>query len=123
MKAHARIVLLALTSIAISSCAHPAKGSSEPVPTADASRDVVMPPQLLSSGGVIRLESSGGRTRGTVEVPIDAEGKPNLFAMRFIGTFSQVIRKSITEFIEQSTFVSATRNGVPVKGVFKMTFR
>lgn len=122
MMFHPRMVLCALGLVAVSACSHAAKSSSDAAPSPEMRGDVVIPARI-SSASVIRFRSVGSRPRGTVEIPVDANGRADVLGVRFMGTFSEVTRQDIIEFVEQANFVAATRNGVPERGKVKMTFK
>ncbi len=63
------------------------------------------------------------RFHGTVDVPIDETGHPVTNEARFIGNASSDARREITAWLERLSFEPATRNGVPVRGSFKMKFK
>ena len=124
MKFHSRIVVCALGFTAISACSHPATSSSETAPSPDAKGDIVVGARMTANAiSTMRISSVGSRPHGTVEIPVDATGRADVYGIRFIGTFSDVTRRDIADFVAQASFVPASRNGVPEKGVVKMTFR
>jgi hypothetical protein len=70
------------------------------------------------------LRSSSSRPfRGTVEIPIDDQGRADVFGMRVIGTMDDTMKKSLQEYLRTLEFSPATRDGVPVVGIFTMKFR
>jgi hypothetical protein len=69
------------------------------------------------------LHSRGGRPRGTVEVPVDVSGTPNVFGIRFLGSFDDLTRRDLTDYISQLFFTPAKTNGIQTAGVFKMEFK
>ena len=124
MKLYPRTVFCALGLMAASACSHPATSSSEIAPSPDAKGDVVVPARMTANAiSTMRISSVGSRPSGTVEIPVDASGRPDIYGIRFIGTFSDVTRRDIADFVSQASFIPAMRNGVPEKGVVKMTFR
>jgi hypothetical protein len=123
MPSYPRTVLLALNLITISACAHPPKGSSEVSGSEVHTDDVVIQPRMLGSKTQLMLRSRGVRPQGTIEIPVNASGIPDVFGMRFIGTFDDLTRQDLSDWIGQSMFAPAKRNGLPAAGVFKMTFR
>ncbi len=40
-----------------------------------------------------------------------------------MGRITDEVRRELVAYLEQFTYAPATRNGVPVPGVFKMKFR
>jgi hypothetical protein len=123
MKSHIRVIRVALSMIMVAACAHPAKAPSEPVSSAGAGGDVVTPPKIMAAAGTLKLRSRGGRIRGKVQVPVDASGRPDVFGIRFMGTFEELTKRDLIDYIGQQTFTPAKRNGLPTAGVFEMTFR
>jgi hypothetical protein len=115
--------LLVLSSITVSACAHATKVSSEGVTSNVQSGDVVVQPRMLGSRTQLTLRSRGVRPHGTIEIPIDATGVPDVFGMKFIGAFDDLTKKDLADYISQSFFAPAKRNGVAEAGVFKMGFR
>ncbi len=69
------------------------------------------------------FRTMGTPPHGTVEIPVDVQGRPDTFGMKFFGAFSEATRRGILDFVAQATFLPAKRNGVPSAGVFTMTFR
>jgi len=122
MSSYPRTALLALNLIAVSACAHPAKESSQ-VSASDAQHDVVVPPTVLFSKTQLTLRSRGVRPHGTVEVPVDASGTPNVFGIRFLGSFDDLTRKDLADYISQLFFTPAKRNGIQTAGIYKMEFK
>ena len=123
MKPHTRILMLAVSCFAVSACAHAAKPPSEPVSPSGDSADVVVSPRVITVVGQLKLRSRGGRPRGTVQVPIDTSGRPDVFGIRFIGNFDDLTRQDLVEYLGQQIFTPAKKNGVPVTGVYEMIFR
>jgi hypothetical protein len=123
MKSHIRVIRVALSFIMVSACAHPATVPSEPVSSADVGAGVVIPPKMISSIGMFKLRSRGGRPRGKVEVPVDASGRPDLSRIRFIGNFDDLMKEDLIDYLGRQAFTPAKRNGLPTAGVFEMTFR
>jgi len=81
----------------------------------------IIPATLKSTGGPVVLYMQV--FHGTVEVPIDETGRPVTSEARFIGNASSDARREITAWLERLSFEPATRNGVPVRGSFKMKFK
>lgn len=123
MKRHSRILMIALPFFAVSACAHAAKPPSEPVSSSGDSADVVVSPRVMTAVGRLKLRSRDGRPRGTVQVPIDTFGRPDVFGIRFIGNFDDLTRQDLVEHLGQQIFTPAKKNGVPVTGVYEMIFR
>ena len=123
MKHHTRILLCTIGLAAVSACAHPATSSSGTALSPDPKNDIVIAPRMTGGTGMMSFRSTGSRPRGTVEIPVDATGRPEIFAMRFIGTFSEITRRDIADYVSQASFIPGKRNGVPAPGVFKMTFK
>lgn len=63
------------------------------------------------------------RFHGSIEVPIDETGRPLTSEMRMIGAASEEARREIASWIERMTFTPATKDGVPVRDVFKIKFK
>ena len=84
-------------------------------------KDVLTPAKMKSAGGPAIMYMPV--FHGTVEVPIDETGRPLTSEARFIGNVSSESRREITAWIERLSFEPATRNGVPVRGSFKMKFK
>lgn len=102
-------------------CAHP--GASAKNAIADQS-SIEVPPRMLPTGAPLRLRSTSSRPfRGTVEIPVDVNGRPDEYSIRVIGNMNELTKRDLREWLAQTTFVPAKRDGVPVPGVFKMTFR
>lgn len=123
MKSHTRVIQVALACITVSACAHPARVPSEHVSTADVGADVVIPPKMMPAIGTLKLRGRGSPIHGKVEVPVDASGRPDVSGIRFIGSFDDLTRRDLADYVGQQTFMPAKRNGVPSPGVFEMTFR
>ncbi len=109
--------LLVLSLFMGVACAHSA-GSSRP--GTDAAADSVTPARIVNRATMTRIPV---RFKGTVELPIDATGRPDIGGMRVMGRITDEVRRELSAYLEQFTYAPATRNGVPVSGVFKMTFR
>jgi hypothetical protein len=120
MKLRPLIVACALGLVAVPACSHSVTSSPEAAPSPK-QKDVVIPPRMTGSARV-GIRSIGGPPRGTVEVPIDVTGRPDVFGMRYLGTFSEMTKRDIADYISQARFAPGTRNGIPERGVFKMTF-
>ena len=118
-----RRILCALGVMVVAACTHSSAGVTGSAPSTDQKGDVVVSPRMTGSGRQFSIRSTGGRPSGIVEVPVDATGRADVFGIRFIGRFSDVTRRDITDYIADATFVPAKRNGIPERGVFKMTFR
>jgi hypothetical protein len=116
--------MLAVSCFGVSACAHAAKPPSEPVSSSGESADFVVSPKVITVVGQLKLRSrGGGRPRGTVQVPIDNVGRPDVFGIRFIGNFDDLTRQDLVEFLGQQIFTPAKKNGIPVSGVYEMMFR
>ncbi|HEX6575882.1 MAG TPA: hypothetical protein VF042_13010 [Gemmatimonadaceae bacterium] len=123
MQCDARIAVCVLGLIAVSACSNATTSVSAAGPAKNASGDVVVAPRMVGSNGDMKIRSVGSRPSGTVEVPIDANGRPDIFGIRYTGTFSEVTRRDLADYIAQARFSPAMRNGVPERGIFTMTFR
>ena len=78
----------------------------------------------MQQQGVLRLRTRSARPfRGTVEVPIDENGRADIFRIRVMPQMDELLRRSIEEWIQGVEFTPARRDGVPVAGVFKMKFK
>ena len=118
-----RVFLCVVSLAALSACAHPATSPAAASPSADAKNDVVVPPRMTGGTTMMKFRSTGSRPRGTVEIPVDATGRPDIYGIRYVGTFSDLTRRDIADFVSLATFIPGKRNGVPAAGVFKMTFK
>jgi len=107
-------------SMTLGACAH----SGAPATTEiRKNKSVYVPPQLSSGMTQLSMRTRGGPIRGTIEIPIDASGHADANAIRSTGSMDDLMRQSIREWLEPVTFTPATRDGVPVAGVFTMRFR
>ncbi len=106
----------------LSGCAHAAPKSSVPTAAVGEKGDVVTPPQLISTQ-MIRFSPTPSRPHGIVQVPIDSMGRAEMIGIMFRGTFSDITRRDITDFVSQASFAPAKRNGIPERGVFTLTIR
>ena len=114
---------LLVTLVLFSACAHPKNASTEPAQSSGVQETRIPPRMLPRAGNMVSFRSTGTRPRGTVEVSVDANGRPDIGRIRYSGTFSQVTRRDLEDFFAQASFAPAMVNGVPAPGVFKMTFR
>ena len=115
----ARSIATLLVVLALSGCAH-SRASGDPAPAPS----VVVPPRVTQQQSVLRFRTrSPTRFRGTVEVPVDENGRAEVFRMRVMPRMDDLMRRDIEEWLQGVTFKPATRDGVPVAGVYKMTFR
>jgi hypothetical protein len=64
-----------------------------------------------------------GRFNGTIELPIDETGRPDIPRMRVMGTITDDVRREISDWLAQASYEPATRNGLPVRGVMSIKFR
>jgi hypothetical protein len=46
-----------------------------------------------------------------------------MYGMKFMGSFDELTRKDLIEYFAQQSFEPAKRNGVPIPGIAKMTFK
>jgi hypothetical protein len=117
----ARSVAALLFIVVFAACAHGgASGAGDPASV----KSVVIPPRITQQQSVLRFRTrSPGRFRGTVEVPVDDNGRAEIFRIRVIPRMDDLMRQSIEEWLQGVTFIPARRDGVPVAGVFKMSFR
>lgn len=122
MKCHTRIFLCVIGLAAVSACAYPATSSSETAPSPETRHDVVVPPRMTGGTGMMRFRTTGP-LRGTVEIPVDATGQPDIYGIRYVGTFSEITRRDIADYVSQASFIPGKRNGVPAPGVVKMVFK
>jgi hypothetical protein len=58
-----------------------------------------------------------------MEIPVDPSGVPDVFGIKFQGTFDDLAKQDLADWISQSTFAPARRNGAAVAGVMKITFQ
>ena len=107
-------------SLSVGACAHSGASANPDVPKAQSG---YVPPKMMSGMAQLSLRSRGAPFRGTIDVPIDASGHADANAIRAIGSMDDLMRQSIREWLEQVIFTPATRDGVPVAGVFRMRFR
>ena len=115
-------VAMLVSGLLVAGCAHSAGSVSNVV--ADDQSSILVPPKMLPSGAQMRLRSTSSRPfRGTVEIPVDVNGRPEPNRIRVTGTMSALMKRDLEEYIVQLLFIPAKRDGVPVPGVFKMTFR
>jgi hypothetical protein len=56
-----------------------------------------------------------------VTVDIDANGKADLNTLTLTGAAAEINRKAMTDWLRETTFRPAKRNGVPERGTFRMT--
>jgi hypothetical protein len=72
----------------------------------------------------MRLRSRSSRPfRGSVEIPVDVNGRPEVLAMRVVGNMDDLMKRDLQEWLGQARFVPAKRDGVPVPGIYSMKFR
>jgi hypothetical protein len=116
----ARSVAALLFVLVFAACAH-GGGSAAGDPAAV--KSVVIPPRITQQQNVLRFRTRSGRFRGTVEVPVDETGRAEIFRIRVIPRMDDLMRRDIEEWLQGVTFIPAKRDGVPVAGVFKMSFR
>ena len=116
----ARSIVGMLVVLAASDCAH-ASAPSTPEPAAE--KSVYVQPRIAQQQGVLRIRTRSSRPfRGTVEVPIDENGRADTFRIRIMPSMDDLLRSSIIDWLQGVEFIPARRDGVPVAGVFKMKF-
>jgi hypothetical protein len=117
----ARSIVALLFIVVFAACAHGgASGAGDPASV----KSVVIPPRITQQQSVLRFRTrSPGRFRGTVEIPVDENGRAEIFRIRVMPRMDDLMRQSIEEWLQGVTFIPAKRDGVPVAGVFKMSFR
>ena len=97
-------------------CAHPARSEatmSNALP--------VRPPRLKPGLGPFTMRSppSSGFT-AHVEIPVDAEGRPDALRIRVTGTIPSHTLEDLIRWLQEAEFEPARQVGVPVDGVYKM---
>lgn len=121
MSSHRLIVMGALAiSMTLGACAHSGASAKTEVPKDES---VYVMPKLTSSPMMSMRSRSGGPFRGTIDIPIDASGRADVNAIRVTGSMDDLMRQSIRDWLDQAVFTPATRDGVPVAGIFTMRFR
>ena len=107
-------VVVGLALIACAACTHSSGVGQEP----RAAR--LFPPRIKANPGRMMLSAAPGVINVKVELPVNAEGRADFTAIRFIGSLPAATRRDIIDYLQQATFEPATLSGVPVAGVFKM---
>ena len=108
---------LAILSLFIgTSCA----SGGSPSSGATGATAVQVPARMLNTGPVMRLP---GRFSGTIELPIDINGRPEVLRMKVMGRMTEDVRRAFIEYYQSSTFAPATINGLPVPSVLKIRFQ
>ncbi len=105
--------------LTVAACAHSGASATTDVPK---DKSVYVAPKMMSAP-TITMRTRGGPFRGTLDIPIDASGHADANAIRSTGSMDDLMRQSIRDWLDQAIFTPATRDGVPVAGVFRMRFR
>ena len=117
-----RAGLLVLSVVVSAACASSGGSSSGSVsPEAAPAVASETKPQMKSPNFHNLTISS--RFSGTIDLPIDEKGRPDILRMRVMGTMTEDMRREISSWLSQSTYEPATRGGVPVPGVLNIKFR
>ena len=116
-----RSCVLVLNLIAAAACAH--GGASGASRTDAADNSVYVAPKVMGAPPVMRLRTQSARFRGTIEIPISADGRADVFGLRSTQVIDPLMKTDLQDWLQQVSFIPAKRDGVPVAGVFKMTFR
>ena len=123
MGRRAQQAVLAFGLIAGIACAH----TRGPAATQEVSRDphsIYADPKVLNAQSMLRLRTrSASPFRGTVEVPVSADGRADIFGIKVFPRMDDLMRRDIEEWLQGVTFKPGTKDGVPVASVFKMTFK
>jgi hypothetical protein len=82
----------------------------------------IIPPRLLPSGP-IQLRASRRASYANIELMVDENGRPDVTSIRVIGNIEEATRRDIATWLEQASFAPAKQEGVPVRGLFKMSMK
>ncbi len=104
------IIYAAVTS----ACAHSGASDTSTTPR-------IEPPKMMRGDGP-RLRSTGAFD-ARIEVVIDADGQPRMNTLHITGLTNEILRQDIEQWIAQSAFEPAKKDGVPVSGVIKIAVR
>ncbi len=79
--------------------------------------------RLIRSPGPLRFQTSSRSFTFRIEVPVDEEGRADVSGMRVMGSMGTATREEIANWLSRATFAPAREDGVPVRGVYKMTLK
>ena len=86
--------------------------------------DRIIPPQMTSRAPMPQMRFSGASTtsavtlRADIEVVIDSTGVPDMSTFKTYGNAAMDNRNALYEWIQNSAFRPAVRNGQPVSAVY-----
>jgi hypothetical protein len=100
----------------------PAASAQIPSSTAQGTPDRVSPPIPLGNTPlVLAAQYPDTIYAANITVDVDASGKALLNTLTLSGSAGEFNRKTITDWLRRTTFRPAKRNGVPIRGTFRMT--
>jgi hypothetical protein len=87
------------------------------------SKSVYVDPKILNSQSVLRLRSrSASPFRGTVEIPVRADGRAEIFGIKIFPLMDDLMRQDLQDWLQGVMFKPGTKDGIPVASVYKMAF-
>ena len=116
-------LLCTLSVAGFAALAAPTAASAQlPASTKEAEPERVTPPIPTGNARlVLTAENADTIYAATITVDVDASGNALLNTLVLGGSAGEFNRKAITEWLRKTTFRPAKRNGVPVRGTFRVT--